>query len=84
MHSIDRPLPEFVSEKEAVHLFVEIHNYNVIANKQGNLVKFSSEDTADSYYLSKMLAPKQLGLKVGVTVILLTNLSDDLVNGKTA
>lgn len=88
MHSLNRPLPEFVSEEEAVHLFcrnadADIHNYNVIANKQGNLVTFSSEDTGDSYYLSKMLAPKHLGLKVGVKVILLTNLSDDLVNGKS-
>ena len=48
MHSLNRPLPEFVSEEEAVHLFcrnadADIHNYNVIANKQGNLVTFSSD-----------------------------------------
>lgn len=80
-------MPVRVDVGDIVYLFcrntdADIHNYKVITDRPGNLLTFTSEDTGDNHYLSKMLAPKHLGLKVGVKVILLTNLSDDIVNGK--
>ncbi|XP_062614065.1 uncharacterized protein LOC134275790 [Saccostrea cucullata] len=85
--SLNRPLPAQIDVQDIVYLFcrnvdADIHNYKVITDIPGDLVTFTSEDTGDNHYLSKMLASKHLGVKVGVKVILLTNLSDDLVNGK--
>ena len=63
-------------------MLMPIFIITVIIDRPGNLVTFTAQDDGDTYYLSKMLAPKHLGLKIGVNIILLTNLSDDLVNGK--
>ena len=43
---------------------------------------FTSEDMGDTHFLNKFLAPKNLGLKQNCPVMLLTNISDQLVNGK--
>ena len=53
--------------EDTVYLFcrnadADIHNYNVNIDRPGNLVTFTAQDEGDTYYLSKMLAPKHLGL----------------------
>lgn len=65
--------------EEVVYLFVGMQM--PISNRLGNLVTFSLEDSVHKHYLSKMIVPNHLGLKIGMKVILLTNLSNDLVNG---
>ncbi|XP_062576632.1 uncharacterized protein LOC134238525 [Saccostrea cucullata] len=66
--SLNRPLPAQIDVRDIVYLFcrnvdADIHNYKVITDKPGDLVTFTSEDTGDNHYLSKMLAPKHLGVK---------------------
>ncbi|XP_061167824.1 uncharacterized protein LOC133176769 [Saccostrea echinata] len=83
LKSLDRPLP---SEEECIHLFarnydVDIFNYNKLQNLPGELKLYKSRDEGSNHYLSKFLAPKNLGLKVGCPVMLVRNLSDSLVNG---
>lgn len=44
---------------------------------------FIADDEGDPFYLKKMLAPKKLGIKIAAPVMLLTNITDQLVNGAT-
>jgi len=43
---------------------------------------FHSVYEGDTHYLNKFLAPKKLGLKIGCPVMLLVNLSNELVHEK--
>jgi ATP-dependent DNA helicase PIF1 len=84
--SLSRELPPDAVEN-AVHLFArnidaDVFNYNKIQNCPGQLHVFPSVDEGDTHYLHQFLAPKHLGLKENTPVMLLTNLSDSLVNGK--
>lgn len=54
----------------------------MIIDRPGNLVTLTAQNAGDNYNLSKMLGLKHLVFKIGVKIILLTNLSDDLINGK--
>lgn len=40
-----------------------------------------AEDEGAPHYLNQMIAPKNLGIKIPCTVMLIHNLSADLVNG---
>ncbi|KAK3100053.1 hypothetical protein FSP39_013962 [Pinctada imbricata] len=86
MQSLARPLADEQREK-AIHLFarnddVLLYNYKKIQSEPGQLFVFKSSDDGDRHYLDKIPAPKQLGLKVNSPVMLLVNLSNQLVNGK--
>jgi hypothetical protein len=48
----------------------------------GQMFVFRSEDEGDFHYINKFLAPKYLGLEIGCPVMLLVNLTEELVNGK--
>ncbi|KAJ8321535.1 hypothetical protein KUTeg_000911 [Tegillarca granosa] len=47
----------------------------------GEMTVYSSTDEGSPYYLNQIIAPKNIGLKVGCQVILLKNLNNFLVNG---
>jgi len=86
LNSVNRPLPN-EQLQQAIHLFarnvdVDLFNYDRIEKVNSQLYTFKSEDEGLGDYLQKILAPKFLGVKVGIPVMLLVNLSDDLVNGK--
>ena len=87
LNSLSRPLsPE--KNSSDIHLFAgyldsDMHNFEKLQSLPGDMVCFPSEDADSSHYLNKMLAPKNLGLKVSCSVMLLINLSDVLVNGLT-
>ncbi|CAG2226885.1 PIF1 [Mytilus edulis] len=85
LKSLDRPLQNERLNK-CVHLFarnydVDVFNYNKIQSLQGDLKVYVSQDEGSQHYLSKFLAPKNLGLKLGCPVMLIKNLNDILVNG---
>ncbi|XP_071176509.1 uncharacterized protein [Mytilus edulis] len=86
LNSLHRPLQDDHLEK-AVHLFarnvdVDLFNYERIQKIPSQLYVYQSDDEGSCDFLQKILAPKYLGIKVGIPVMLLVNLSDDLVNGK--
>ena len=86
LNSLTRPLPDHLLEK-AFHLFarnidVDLFNFDKIQKLPTQLYVFTSEDEGDTCFLEKFLAPKNLGLKIGIPVMLLVNLSDELVNGR--
>ncbi|CAG2187273.1 PIF1 [Mytilus edulis] len=60
---------------------VDVFNYNKIQSLQGDLKVYASPDEGSQHYLSKFLAPKNLGLKLGCPVMLIKSLNDILVNG---
>lgn len=83
LKSLDRPLP---NEEECVNLFarnldVDVFNYNKLQKLTGELKVYKASDEGSEHYLSKFLAPKNLGVKVGCPVILVKNLTNSLVNG---
>lgn len=83
LKSLDRPLP---NEEECVNLFarnldVDVFNYNKLQKLTGELKVYKASDEGSEHYLSKFLAPKHLGVKVGCPVILVKNLTNSLVNG---
>ncbi|CAC5396937.1 PIF1 [Mytilus coruscus] len=85
LKSLDWPLQNERLNK-CVHLFarnydVDVFNYNKIQSLQGDLKVYASQDEGSQHYLSKFLAPKNLGLKLGCPVMLIKNLNDILVNG---
>jgi hypothetical protein len=45
---------------------------------------FRSEDEGDFHYINKFLAPKYLGLEIGCPVMLLVNLTEELVKFRVA
>lgn len=49
----------------------------------GQVKIYRSVDEGDSYYLNKFQAPTVLGLKIHCPVMLVVNLSENLVNGTT-
>jgi ATP-dependent DNA helicase PIF1 len=74
------------NEDKFIHLFarkfdVDMYNYTKIQNLPGDTVIFKSKDEGSTYYLDKLLVPKNIGLKIACPVILLKNLSNELVNG---
>ncbi|WP_143556154.1 hypothetical protein, partial [Solemya velum gill symbiont] len=80
INSLSRPMNE---EDSCVQLFarnvdVDLFNYNKLLNLTGELKVYKAHDEGDQHYLSKMIAPKNLGLKVGCPVMLLKNLTDSL------
>ncbi|CAG2254811.1 unnamed protein product [Mytilus edulis] len=84
-NSLHRPLQDEHLGK-AVHLFarnvdVDLFNYERIQKFHLNYMCISQMMKAVVIF-TKILAPKYLGIKVGIPVMLLVNLSDDLVNGK--
>ena len=86
VNSLNRPLKNPFLEK-AIYLFarnieVDLFNYEKIQSIQSQLYVFQSEDEGSNDFLQKILAPKYLGLKIGVPVMLLVNLTNELVNGK--
>jgi ATP-dependent DNA helicase PIF1 len=86
MNSVTRPLSDEM-KKISVHRFArnidcDLSNYNKVQDLSGELHVFPSVDEGDTHYLNTFLAPKNLGLKIGCPVMLLVNLSNELVNGK--
>lgn len=86
LNSLSRPItPE--RTQSAVYLFardidVMLFNHNKLKSVVGDLHAFKSEDSGDVKMCDQFLAPKFLGVKIGCPVMLLTNLTDYLVNGK--
>lgn len=83
LNSLDRPLE---NEESSVHLFarnldVDVFNYKKLQQIPGDMTVYNSTDEGSSYYLNKLMAPKNLGLKLKCRVMLIKNLSDVLVNG---
>jgi hypothetical protein len=83
LRSLDRSLP---SDSTPVHLFarnfdVDVMNYEQLESMPGDCQFYTSKQSGDSHYLNKMTVQKVLRLKVGCPVILLKNLSSELVNG---
>ena len=60
---------------------VNEYNRTKIMKFPGQLYEFLSADTGERNFLSQMIIPKHLWLKIGAPVILMRNLSDKLVNG---
>lgn len=86
VYSLSCPLTQDMMEN-SVYLFarnldVDLFNYEKVQGIKGQLYVFTSEDMGDTHFLNKFLAPKNLGLKQNCPVMLLTNISDQLVNGK--
>ena len=84
--SLSRPLQDDILN-EAIHLFarnadVDLFNYDKIQKipSQLYIYMFQSEDEGSTDFLKKILAPKFFGIKIGVPVILLINMSNKLVN----
>jgi ATP-dependent DNA helicase PIF1 len=80
---LSRPIP---NTPETVKLFsnnllVDMHNREKIMNHRGELFCFDAIDEGSQCELTKLIAPKQLWLKVGIPVMLLRNLTEKLVNG---
>ncbi|WAR29155.1 PIF1-like protein [Mya arenaria] len=74
--------------EETVFLFAtnykaKLHNHDQVMKMEGDLKTYKSRDEGDAYYLNRFQAPPILGLKISCKVMLVTNLSDNLVNGLT-
>ena len=83
MKEIERPLKEPDSIKLfAINNFL-VDNYNrkKVLEWDGALIDYKAEDLGEIKHISKITAPSVLWLKTGVPVILLRNLSNELVNG---
>jgi ATP-dependent DNA helicase PIF1 len=80
--NLSRPLQSDTCIKLfARNLDVDIYNYEQLHLLDEPLRTFTAKDEGDPFYLNKMLAPKNLGVKVTAPVMLLINISDELVNG---
>ncbi|XP_060591293.1 uncharacterized protein LOC132746230 [Ruditapes philippinarum] len=84
LKTLSRPLN--VPSTEVIKLFArnidaDICNYNILNELPGEIFTFDSQDFGDTYFLRKFIAPKHLGLKINAKVMLLTNLTDEYVNG---
>ena len=82
MKELERPLNQQDSTKLFANNFL-VDNYNrrKVIEWEGDLYEYKAVDSGDRKYLHKIKAPSTLWLKRGVPVILLRNLSNDLVNG---
>ena len=85
IESLSRPLP--TSDPNTVRLFalnydVDMYNYNKLESIVGEKKTYMCKDYGSRKELEKCPLPEVLELKVGTPVILLTNLSDELVNGR--
>ncbi|XP_052762246.1 uncharacterized protein LOC128204884 [Mya arenaria] len=74
--------------EETVFLFAtnykaKLHNHDQVMKMEGDLKTYKSRNEGDAYYLNRFQAPPILGLKISCKVMLVTNLSDHLVNGLT-
>lgn len=67
----------------ARNLDVDIFNYERLQFINNPLKTFIAEDEGNPFYLKKMLAPKKPEIKIAAPVMLLTNITDQLVNGAT-
>lgn len=65
----------------ATNLLVDTYNRECLLNCNGDMYEFQAIDTGDSAELKHLTVPKTLWLKIGCPVILLRNLTDNLVNG---
>ena len=86
INSLSRPLSEDM-EHNSVYLFarnidVDLLNHDKEPGLPGHMFVFRSEDEGDFHYINKFLALRNLGLKIGCPVMLLVNLTEELVNGK--
>lgn len=62
------------------NLLVNMFNREKILIREGELFCFEAMDEGIQSELDKIIAPRQLWLKVGIPVMLLRNLTDNLVN----
>lgn len=62
-----------VIKLSARNLDVDIYNYARLQSLNNPLKIFMADDSGDSYYLNKFIAPKRLGAKVEASVMLLKN-----------
>lgn len=65
----------------ATNDLVDDHNRMKILQHKGELVEYISSDSGNTKELARLTVPKVLWLKVCIPVILLRNLSSQLVNG---
>ena len=77
LNSVNRHLPN-EQLQQAIHLFVrnvdvDLFNYDRIKKVNSQLYAFKSEDEELGDYLHKISAPKYLGVKVGIPMMLLVN-----------
>lgn len=82
---LSRPLPLNTSDESIKHYakndHVDHYNRTSLIYFHGEMYEFIAEDKGKSADLATITAPKTLWLKVRCPVILLQNLSNDLVNG---
>ncbi|XP_053389252.1 uncharacterized protein LOC128552247 [Mercenaria mercenaria] len=81
---LSRPLPEtqhFEPTLFATNQQVDSFNRNNILEMPGVLYEFQSADTGENRYLDRLTCQKVLWLKIGMPVILIRNLTDNLYNG---
>ena len=82
MKEIERPLKNSDSVKLFANNFlVDNYNRNKVLDINSTLFEYKAKDSGENKYLSKITAQSTLWLKKGVPVILLRNLSQELVNG---
>ena len=83
MHSLSRPLSSSLKPivLYANNIDVDWHNTSSLSKLPGPVSTYISNDQGDINQLNKMTVQKTLSLKVDCPVILLKNISSDLVNG---
>lgn len=59
----------------------DIYNHSQMESIPGAPHFFRAEDKEDHHYLNRMIASKNLGIKISCAVMLIHNLSAELVNG---
>lgn len=82
MKELERPLSQSDGTKLFANNFL-VDNYNrkKVMEWEGDMYEYKAKDSGERKYMQKLAAPSTIWLKRGVPVILLRNLSNDLVNG---
>jgi hypothetical protein len=81
MKELSRPINENSMKLFSTNDLVDDFNRDMILNHPGPLHEYISSDNGEKKHLKELLACRNLWLKIGIPVILIKNLSDQLVNG---
>ena len=83
LQSLNRPLPSNITPVRlfATNYQAQLCNNDMLAKANGKSKEYKATDSGRLKCLNKLLAPKLLVMKKGSPVILLSNLTNELVNG---
>jgi ATP-dependent exoDNAse (exonuclease V) alpha subunit len=81
LKELQRPLQDETIKLFSTNDLVDDYNRDRILDFPGQIHEKISIDTGDKKYLKEQTAPRNLWLKIGIPVMLIKNLSDQLVNG---